>query len=100
MNTEAVSQIARIWSQPAQAFAKLEGSAEIRWLPQMQGDDYDTQVRISGGGTTGQPPFDELSILQAWDAQRFWLRGHVGTPRRPQGERAARHAVFPPQQRD
>lgn len=79
MNTEAVSQIARIWSQPAQAFAKLEGSAEIRWLPQMQGDDYDTQVRISGGGTTGQPPFDELYILGMERDNDLWLRGHVGT---------------------
>jgi hypothetical protein len=79
INTEAASQIARIWSQPAQAFAKLQGSAESRWLPQMQGDDYETQVRISGGGTTGQPPFDELYILGMERDNDLWLRGHVGT---------------------
>ncbi len=79
INTEAVSQIARIWSQPAQAFAKLQGSAESRWLPQMQGDDYDTRVRISGGGTAGQPPFDELYILGMERDNDLWLRGHIGT---------------------
>jgi tetratricopeptide (TPR) repeat protein len=79
INTEAVSQIARIWSHPAQAFAKLQGSVESRWLPQMQGDDYDTQVRISGGGTTGQPPFDELYILGMERDNDLWLRGHIGT---------------------
>jgi tetratricopeptide (TPR) repeat protein len=79
INTEAASQIARIWSQPAHAFAKLQGSAEARWLPQMQGDDYDTQVRISGGGTTGQPPFDELYILGMERDNDLWLRGHIGT---------------------
>jgi tetratricopeptide (TPR) repeat protein len=79
INTEAASQIARIWSQPAQAFAKLQGSAESRWLPQMQGDDYDMRVRISGGGTAGQPPFDELYILGMERDNDLWLRGHVGT---------------------
>ena len=79
INTEAASQIARIWSQPAQAFAKLQGSADSRWLPHMQGDDYETQVRISGGGTTGQPPFDELYILGMERDNDLWLRGHVGT---------------------
>jgi tetratricopeptide (TPR) repeat protein len=79
INTEAASQVARIWSQPAHAFAKLQGSAESRWLPQMQGDDYDMRVRVSGGGTTGQPPFDELYILGMERDNDLWLRGHVGT---------------------
>ncbi|HST10032.1 MAG TPA: hypothetical protein VLL05_06630, partial [Terriglobales bacterium] len=79
INTEAASQVARIWSQPAHAFAKLQGSAEARWLPQMQGDDYDTRVQIRGGGTAGQPPFDELFILGMERDNDLWLRGHVGT---------------------
>jgi tetratricopeptide (TPR) repeat protein len=79
LDTEADSQIARIWSQSPQAFATLQGTAEGRWLPQMQGDDYDTRVRISGGGTTGQPPFDELFMLGMERDNDLWLRGHVGT---------------------
>jgi tetratricopeptide (TPR) repeat protein len=76
---EAASEIARIWSQPAHAFAKLQGSLETRWLPQMQGDDYDTTVQVHGGGTAGQPPFDELYMLGMERDNAFWLRGHVGT---------------------
>jgi hypothetical protein len=79
INTEAASQIARIWSRPAHAFATLQGSIEARWLPQMQGDDYDTRLRISSGGTAGQPPFDELFMLGMERDNDLWLRGHIGT---------------------
>jgi len=79
VTNEAMSQIARIWSQPAHAFAKLEGAAQTHWLPQMQGDDYETTIDIRGGGTTGQPPFDELFELGMERDNHLWLRGHVGT---------------------
>jgi hypothetical protein len=79
VETEATSQIARIWSQPGHAFAKLEGGAQTRWLPQMQGDDYETTIDIRGGGTAGQPPFDELFELGMERDNGLWLRGHVGT---------------------
>jgi tetratricopeptide (TPR) repeat protein len=79
LNTEATSEIARIWSQPAHAFAKLQGSVETRWLPQMQGDDYRTTLQLRGGGTAGQPPFDELFMLGMERDNDLWLRGHVGT---------------------
>ena len=79
VTTEAMSQIARIWSQPAHAFATLEGGAQTHWLPQMQGDDYETTIDIRGGGTTGQPPFDELFQLGMERDNDLWLRGHVGT---------------------
>jgi hypothetical protein len=79
IDTEATSQIARIWSQPAHAFAKLEGAAETHWLPRMQGDDYETTIAIRGGDTVGQPPFDELFELGMERDNDLWLRGHVGT---------------------
>ena len=79
VETAAMSQIARIWSQPAHAFAKLEGAAETRWLPQMQGDDYETTIDLRGGGTAGQSPFDELFELGMERDNNLWLRGHVGT---------------------
>ena len=78
-NTDASSQLARTWSQPAQAFAKLQGSLETRWLPQMQGDDYETTFHIRGGGTAGQPPFDELFMLGMERDNDLWMRAHVGT---------------------
>jgi len=79
ITTEATSQIARIWSHPAHAFAQLEGGAQTHLLPQMQGDDYETTIDIRGGGTTGQPPFDELFELGMERDNDLWLRGHVGT---------------------
>jgi tetratricopeptide (TPR) repeat protein len=79
VNTEAISQIARIWSQPAHAFAKLEGTAQTHWLPRMQGDDYETTIDIRGGGTAGSLPFDELFELGMERDNDLWLRGHVGT---------------------
>jgi hypothetical protein len=79
VNTEATSQIARIWSQPAHAFAKLGGTAEAHWLPKMQGDDFETTIFIRGGDTAGQPPFDELFELGMERDNDLWLRGHVGT---------------------
>jgi tetratricopeptide (TPR) repeat protein len=79
VKTEAASEIARIWSQPAHAFAKMQGSVEARWLPQMQGDDYDTTLQLRSGGTAGQPPFDELFMLGMERDNDLWLRGHIGT---------------------
>ena len=79
VNTQATSQIARIWSQPPHVFAKLGGSVETHWLPCMQGDDYETAIDIRGGGTAGQPPFDELFVLGMERDNDLWLRGHVGT---------------------
>jgi tetratricopeptide (TPR) repeat protein len=79
VETIATSQIARVWSQPTHAFAKLAGAAEGHWLPQMQGDDYETSLVIRGGGTAGQPPFDELFELGMERDNDLWLRGHVGT---------------------
>ncbi len=78
VTTDATSQIARIWSQPAQVFAKLEGAADTHWLPQMQGDDYETTIAIRGGGIAGHPPFDELFELGMERDNELWLRGHVG----------------------
>jgi tetratricopeptide (TPR) repeat protein len=79
VNTEATSRLARIWSQPAHAFAKLEGTAQTHWLPRMQGDDFETTIDVRGGGTAGSPPFDELFELGMERDNDLWLRGHVGT---------------------
>ena len=45
----------------------------------MQGDDYEATTSIRGGGTAGQPPFDELVELGMERDNDLWLRGHVGT---------------------
>ncbi len=79
VNTDATSQVARIWSQPAHAFAKLGGSLQAQWFPQSQGDDYFLESRIRTGGTAGQPPFDELYMLGMERDNDLWMRAHIGT---------------------
>ena len=79
MSSAASSQIARIWSQPAQAFGKLQGAVAVRWLPQAQGDDYETSVALRAGGTAGDVPFDELYMLGMERDNDLWMRAHIGT---------------------
>lgn len=75
------SQAARVWSEPAHAFEKVQGSIDVRWLPQAKGDDYETRWLARGGGTFGQIPFDELSMLgleRDNDLNALKLRAHLG----------------------
>jgi hypothetical protein len=77
--TSASSQLARIWSQPAHAFAKLQGGMLAHWLPKAEGDDYEVQSQIRAGGTAGLPPFDELYMLGMERDNDLWMRAHIGT---------------------
>jgi tetratricopeptide (TPR) repeat protein len=77
--TSATSQVARIWAQPGQVFGKLQGSLLAHWLPQAEGDDYESQAEIRAGDTAGQPPFDELYMLGIERDNDLWMRAHVGT---------------------
>jgi tetratricopeptide (TPR) repeat protein len=79
VDAQAASQIARIWSQPAHAFAKLQGSVGARWLPLAGSDDYETHSQVRTGKTYGDVPFDELFMLGVERDNDLWLRGHVGT---------------------
>lgn len=79
LSSAASYQVGRIWSQPAQAFAKVQGSLGVHWLPRSQGDDYETRVRTRAGGTAGQVPFDELYMLGMERDNDLWMRAHVGT---------------------
>jgi tetratricopeptide (TPR) repeat protein len=77
--TSASSQLARIWSQPAHAFAKLQGGMLAHWLPKAEADDYEVQSQIRVGGSAGQPPFDELYMLGMERDNDLWMRAHIGT---------------------
>ena len=79
VTTSASSQLGRIWSQPAHAFARLRGSAAARWLPESEGDDYETQICVRGGGIAGDVPFDELDMLGMERDNDLWMRAHIGT---------------------
>lgn len=79
VTTGVSSELARIWSHPSQAFAKLQGSLEAHWLPRAEGDDYEMHSKIRAGKTLGQIPFDELLALGVERDNDLWLRAHVGT---------------------
>jgi tetratricopeptide (TPR) repeat protein len=72
-------QAGRIWSRPAQSFAKLQASLQTRWLPRARDDDYQTQWRVRAGKSFGQLPFDELFMLGLERDNDLPLRAHIGT---------------------
>jgi tetratricopeptide (TPR) repeat protein len=75
----AESQAARLWSSPRESFEKLTGALAWRWLPQAQGDDYETTQRFRAGTTFGQVPFDELFILGLDQDNNLPMRAHIAT---------------------
>jgi tetratricopeptide (TPR) repeat protein len=79
METHGTSELARIWAQPSQSFAKLQGEVDSQWLPQARRDDYKMQSRVSAGKTFGNEPFDELFMLGLERDNDLWLRAHIGT---------------------
>lgn len=94
LNSSASLQLGRIWSQPAHAFAKVQGSLQATWLPQFTGDDYEVQSRLRAGGTSGQAPFDELYMLGMERDNDLWLRAHVGTRDGRKGSAPLGHNYF------
>lgn len=79
VNAGAASEAARLWSQSPQPFEKLTASLGWHWLPQAQGDDYETSQQLRAGRTFGQVPFDELFILGLERDNDLPLRAHIGT---------------------
>jgi hypothetical protein len=79
LKSSASSQLGRIWSQPAHAFAKAQGSLQGTWFPQFTGDDYELESKLRAGGTSGQSSLDELYMLGMERDNDLWMRAHVGT---------------------
>jgi len=73
------SQTGRLWSAPGQSFEKLQASLDGRWFPKPAGDDLETIVRLRGGKTFGELPFDELFMLAVQEDNDLWMHGHEGT---------------------
>lgn len=72
-------QAARLWSQPAELFERLQALLEARWLPRSRGDDFETRARLRAGKTFGDLPFDELFMLGLERDNDLWMRAHIGT---------------------
>ena len=79
VDSTASGQLGKMLRHGADPFAKVEGTLGVHWLPQPQGDDYETSARVQAGQTFGQPPFDELFTLGLERDNDLWLRAHIGT---------------------
>jgi len=79
LGADASARVGRLWSTPAQSFAKNQAALNLRWLPESRGDDYATRWELSAGNVFGQLPFDELFMLGLERDNDLWLRAHIGT---------------------
>jgi Tetratricopeptide repeat len=70
----------RFFAAPLGAYGRTGGALAFRWLPNEQGDDYETRSGLRMGGTFGAVPFDELFTLGVErDDNELWLRGISAT---------------------
>ncbi len=79
LRADATSQAARLWSQPAEAFEKVQGSLGLHWFPQAKGDDYEMRQDVRAGKTFGQIPFDELFMMGLDEDDDLLMRAHIAT---------------------
>ncbi|HEV7675925.1 MAG TPA: hypothetical protein VGQ12_15445, partial [Candidatus Angelobacter sp.] len=94
ISSSANSQAGRVWSQPGQAFEKLQGMLGMHWFPRDRGDDYETQWHIRAGKTFGKIPFDELFMLGVERDNDLPLRAHAGTRHDQKGSAPLGHDYF------
>lgn len=79
VKADASSQLGRLWSDPGEAFEKLQAGLHVDWLPRISGDDYEVSHQIRAGKTFGDLPFDELYMLGVQHDNDLWMRAHIGT---------------------
>ena len=79
ITADAASEFARLWSNPARLYEKLQGSAMARWFPHATGDLYEAWQQLRAGHTFSRAPFDELWMLGVERDTDLWLRGLIGT---------------------
>jgi tetratricopeptide (TPR) repeat protein len=80
LSAGASSDFARMLSTPSHVSEKLQGSALVDWLPQMQGDNYELSEQLRGGKIFGAAPFDDLFVLgMDRDDTHLWMRGLIAT---------------------
>ena len=73
------AQTGTIWSTPRHAFEKLQAGILTRWLPELTGEDYATELQVRYGRTLGDVPFDELYVLGLEGDTPLGMRAHRGT---------------------
>jgi len=73
------SDAGRIWSEPSQAFEKLQGMLRFHWYPQAMADDYEILHVVRAGKTWGNVPFDEFYTLGVLGDNNLIMRAHITT---------------------
>lgn len=79
VDSSASSSFGKNFARGLGSFESSEGSVTMHWFPQARGDDYETTLRLRGGGVFGQATLDELYQLGVEHENDLWLRGIAGT---------------------
>jgi len=78
LDSRATAEVGTFFEHPLGKYGRIEGSLAGNWFPKARGEDYQTQVTLTGGRTVGMVPFDKLFILGFDRDNDLWLRGHPG----------------------
>lgn len=73
------SELARLWSDRASVFEKLQGEFIQSWVLTGNLDGPQLTNRLRAGKTFGDAPFGELFMLGVERDNPLMLRGHIGT---------------------
>ncbi len=74
------SDFARMMGAPSHVSGSMQGWAEARWLPGMEGERWELRDELRAGKVFGSPPFDDLFVLgMDRDDTNLWMRGHIAT---------------------
>lgn len=76
LGTHAMADLGKFFSHPLGRHGSIEGELSAKWLPQAQGDDYETTSTLRAGRTFGRVPLDRLFMLGFDRDNPLWMRGH------------------------
>ena len=75
---DATVEFGTFFAHPLGRYGRAQGSLAAHWFPQSRGDDYEVQASLTGGGTVGHVPLDELFMAGFERDNDLWMRGHPG----------------------
>lgn len=76
LDSSATAAFGKFFTQPLGRYGSIRGSLAAKWLPQAQGDDYETKSTLRAGRTFGEVPLDDLFLLGFDRDNTLWMRGH------------------------
>lgn len=76
LDSHAGAVAGKFFTRPLGRYGSIRGRLSANWLPQAQGDDYETKSTLRAGHIFGQAPLDDLFILGFDRDNSLWMRGH------------------------